>query len=97
MGVHGRGVATLVLDPIIDGYRLSKVLMDEGRSLNLIYEDSLQKMQFDRSQIQPSRTTFKGIVTGKEARYTGKVTLDVVFGKPSNYRVKELIFDIIPF
>ena len=96
IGVHSRGVAALVLDPIIDGYRLSKVLMDGGSSLNLIYEDTLQKMQFDRSRIQPSRTTFKGIVPGKEARCTGKVMLDVVFGTPNNYRTEELIFDIVP-
>ena len=95
--VHSQGVAALVLDPIIDGYRLSKVLMDGGSSLNLIYEDTLQKMQFDRSRIQPSRTTFKGIVPGREARCTGKITLDVVFGTPDNYRVEELIFDIVPF
>ena len=92
-----RGVAALVLDPIIDGYRLTKVLMDGGSSLNLIYEDTLQKMQFDKSRIEPSRTTFKGIIPGKEARCSGRVTLDVVFGTPDNYRVEELIFNIVPF
>ena len=98
MGVHSRGVAALVLDPIIDGYRLSKVLMDGGSSLNLIYEDTLQKMQFDRSRIQTSRTTFKGIVPRKRSMlHTRKVTLDVVFGTPDNYRVEALTFDIVPF
>ena len=33
---HG-GSAALVLDPIIDGYHLTRVLMDGGSSLNLIY------------------------------------------------------------
>ena len=32
---HG-GLAALVLDPIIDGYHLTEVLMDGGSSLNLI-------------------------------------------------------------
>ena len=97
IGVHNRGVAALILDPIIDGYHLFKVLMDGGSSLNLIYEDTLQKMLFDRSRIQPSRTTFKGIVPGWEARCTRKIALDVVFGTPDNYQVEELIFDIVPF
>ena len=35
---HG-GSAALVLDPIIDGYHLTRVLMDNGSSLNLIYQD----------------------------------------------------------
>ena len=33
---HG-GFATLVLDPIIDGFHLTRVLMDGGSSLNLLY------------------------------------------------------------
>ena len=34
------GSAALVLDPIIDGYHLTRVLMDGGSSLNLIYQDT---------------------------------------------------------
>ena len=33
---HG-GFAALVLDPIIDGFHLTRVLMDGGSSLNLLY------------------------------------------------------------
>ena len=33
---HG-GSAALVLDPIIDGFHLTRVLMDGGNSLNLLY------------------------------------------------------------
>ena len=40
---HGGSVA-LVLDPIIDGFHLTRVLMDGGSSLNLIYEDTGRKM-----------------------------------------------------
>ena len=48
----------LVLDPIVDGFWLTKVLMDGGSGLNLIYEDTLDKMQFNRSRIERSHTTF---------------------------------------
>ena len=37
---HG-GSAALVLDPIIDGYHLTRVLMVGGCSLNLIYQDTV--------------------------------------------------------
>ena len=55
---HG-GSAALVLDPIIDGYHLTRVLMDGSSSLNLIYQDTVRKMGIDSSRIKPTKTTFK--------------------------------------
>ena len=40
---HG-GSAAMVLDPIMDGYHLTRVLMDGASSLNLIYQDIVRKM-----------------------------------------------------
>ena len=57
-----RALAALVLSPIVDGFRLTKVLMDGGSGLNLIYEDTLHKMEIDRSHIKQSNTTFRGII-----------------------------------
>ena len=37
------GLAALVLDPIIDGFHLTRVLMDGGSSLNLLYQDTTHK------------------------------------------------------
>lgn len=91
------GMADLVLDPIIDGFHLTRVLMDGGSSLNLIYADTLKKVQFDSSRIQPSKTKFKGIIPGMEVQCMGRVTLDIVFGTPDNYRIEDLSFDIAPF
>ena len=41
----------MVLDPIIDEYRLTRVLMDGGSSLNLIYEDTIRRMEINPSRI----------------------------------------------
>ena len=38
-----RAPAALVLSPIVDGFRLTKVLMDGGSGLNLIYEEPSTK------------------------------------------------------
>ena len=92
---HG-GSAALVLDPIIDGFHLTRVLMDGGSSLNLLYQDTVRKMGINPSQIKPTITTFKGAIPGMEARCTGSITLEVVFGSPDNFRSEELIFDIAP-
>ena len=39
---HGE-FATLVLNPIIDGFHLTRVLMDSGSSLSLLYQDTVRK------------------------------------------------------
>ena len=54
-------------------------------------------MGINPSRIEPTKTTFKGVIPGVEARCTGSIKLEVVFGSPDNFRSKELIFDIIPF
>ena len=47
-----RAPAALVLSPIVDGFRLTKVFMDGGSGLNLIYEETLNKMEIDKSCIE---------------------------------------------
>ena len=86
-----------MLDPIINGYHLTRVLMDGGSSLNLIYQDTVRKMGIDPTKISHSNTTFKGVIPGPEARCTGSLVLEVVFGSPDNFRSEKLTFDIAPF
>ena len=71
--------------------------MDGSSGLNLIYEETLNKMEIDKSRIEQSSTTFKGIIPSREARCAGKITLDVVFGTPENYRSEEITFQVAPF
>ena len=75
----------MVLDPIIDGYHLTRVLMDGGSSLNLIYQDTVRKMGIDPSRFSQSNTTFKGVIPGPKARCTGSLVLEVVFGSSDNF------------
>ena len=86
----------MVLDPIIDGYHLTRVLMDGGSSLNLIYQDTVCKMGIDPSRISQSNTTFIGVIPGVEARCRGSLVLEVTFGSPDNFRSEELLFTIAP-
>ena len=71
--------------------------MDGGSSLNLIYQDTVHKMGIDPSRTKPTKTTFKGVIPGVEARCTGSITLEVIFGSPDNFQSEDLIFDIVPF
>ena len=90
-------LAALVLDPIINGYHLTRVLMDGGSGLNLIYKDTVRKMGIDLKKISHSNTTFKGVIPGPEARYTGSLLLEIVFSSPDNFRSEKLTFYIAPF
>ena len=92
-----RAPAALVLNPIVDGFRLTKVLMDGCSGLNLIYEETLQKMEIDWNCIEQSSTSFRGIIPSREAHCAGKITLDVVFSTPDNYRSEEITFQVAPF
>ena len=87
----------MVLDPIIDGYRLTRVLMDGGSSLNLIYEHTVRRMRINPSKISQSNTTFEGVIPGIEAYDRGFVVLEVTFGSPGNSKSEELLFTIAPF
>ena len=87
----------MVLDPLIDGYRLTYVLMDGSSGLNLIYKDTIRRMGIDPSRIKQSNTTFEGVIPGIEAYGRGSVVLEVTFGSPGNSRSEELLFTVAPF
>ena len=87
----------MVLDPIIDGHHLTRVLMDGGSSLTLIYEDTVCRMGIKPSRISQSNTTFEGAIPGIEAYSRDSIVLEVTFGSPGNSRSEELLFTIAPF
>ena len=87
----------MVLDPIINGYRITHFLMDGGSSLNLIYEDTVRRMGINPSRISQSNTTFEGVIPCVEADARGSIVLEVTFGSPGNSRSEELLFTIAPF
>ena len=87
----------MVLDPIIDGYHFTRVLMDGGSSLNQIYQDTIREMGIDPMKICHSNTTFKGVMPGPGAHYMGSLLLKVIFGFPDNFRSEHLTFHITPF
>jgi hypothetical protein len=77
----------LVLDPV----RLTKVLIDGGSGLNLIFASTLRKMGLDfMDMLVSSKFPFYGIVPGNTAHPPGTVVLPVTFGTRENYRTDSL-------
>ena len=75
--------------------RLTKVLMDGGSSLNILYANTLSKMGIPWSSLRPSKASFYGIMTGKETVPLGRIRLNVTFGQPDNVLKEPLTFDVV--
>jgi hypothetical protein len=93
------GEYALVLDPVVcsDTHmcRFSRVLIDGGSSINLLYRSSLEKLGIPIAQLKPSRLTFHGIVPGHSCTPLGKVQLEVLFGKKGNSRREPIWFMVV--
>ncbi|KAK1614073.1 hypothetical protein QYE76_019590 [Lolium multiflorum] len=87
----------LVVSPRIDGYDFSKCLMDGGASLNIMYLETLEKMNLTKEQLKHSTTEFHGVVPGKKANSLGSIKLPVAFGDVNNYREEMITFEVVPF
>jgi hypothetical protein len=87
------GKFPLVLDPVVAEVRLTKVLIDGGSGLNLIFASTLRKMGLDfKDMLVPSKFPFYGIIPGNAAHPLGMVVLPVTFGTRENYRTEFIKF-----
>ena len=86
-----------MVDPIISTKRLTKVLMDGGSGLNIMYTEMLDTMGIDRARVRPIGAPFHGIVPGKQAVPLGQINLPVTFKDSTNYRTETLTFEVVRF
>ena len=91
------GRQALVVDPVVGGTRLTKVLMDGGSGLNILYAETLRGMGIPMSKLNESNMRFHGVIPGNKADSLGQITLDVVFGDSKNYCKEKLTFEVVDF
>jgi hypothetical protein len=91
------GRQALVVDLVVGGTRLTKVLMDGGSGLNILYAETLQGMGILMSKLSESNMQFHGVIPGKKAKSLGQIALDVIFGDSNNYRKEKLMFEVVDF
>jgi hypothetical protein len=77
--VPSPGRYPLVVDPVIGNARLTKVLMDGGSSLNIIYTETQGLLGIDLSTIRAGAVPFHGIVPSKRVLPLGQLDLPVCF------------------
>jgi hypothetical protein len=88
----------LVLDPTIAGMIVTKVLIDGGAGLNIIFANTLRKISLDFvGLLTPTDVPFYEIVPGKAAMPLGQITLPVTFRTPDNYHTEFINFEVANF
>ena len=65
--------------------RFSRVLIDGGSSINIMYRDTMEKLNVKTKQLMPTRTMFHGIVPGLSCAPIGKIKIDVLFGDKEHF------------
>jgi len=91
------GSYPLIVDPIFAETRLTKVLMDGGSGLNILYAETLILMGISKSRLRADASPFHGVVPGHQAHPLGQIDLPVCFGTPENFRREVLTFDVVGF
>jgi hypothetical protein len=77
---------------------VTKVLIDGGARLNIIFSEMLRKMGLDfAGLITPIGVPFYGIVPSKAAMPLRQITLPLMFRTQTNYRTKFIQFEVADF
>jgi hypothetical protein len=90
------GKFSFVQDPVVAGSQLTRVLIDGGSGLNLLFASTLKKLGLDISKmLTPIKASFYGIIPGNAATPLGSVVLPVTFGTKHNYRTDYIKFEVV--
>ena len=80
---------------MVAGSKLTKVLIDGGSGLNVIFTKTLRKMCLDVTEmLTPTDSPFYSIVPGNAAIPLGQVVLPVTFGTKEHYRIEYIRFEV---
>ena len=64
-----------MVDPVVEGTRLTKVLMDGGSGLNILYAETLKGMGIPMSKLSESNMSFHGVIPSRRLSHSAKSPL----------------------
>ncbi|XP_066374957.1 uncharacterized protein [Miscanthus floridulus] len=91
------GCYPIVVDPIVRKKHLTKVLMDGGSGLNILYIDTLDAMRIPRLELHLAGSPFHEVILGAQAYPLRQIDLPVMFGSRANFRSEVLTFEVVDF
>ena len=74
---------------------MSRVFMDGGSGINIKFADTLRGMNILTTNLAPSVNTFHVIVPARPVYPLGTISLDVIFGEPTNFRKEKIKFEVV--
>ena len=93
--VDNLGHLALVVVPQVGGYKFTKVLMDGGSSINILYYETFCRMGLTDKNLKTSNTVFHGVVPGKLAYSVGKIEMEEAYGDEHDSRAEKLTFEVV--
>ncbi|XP_025806847.1 uncharacterized protein LOC112885440 [Panicum hallii] len=86
-----------MVSPVMSMVCLSKVLIDRGSGLNIIFSKTPESMGPDMTSLVLTQEDFYRIIPGSGSTPVGQVTLPVTFGTRENSRTEHLHFEVALF
>ena len=75
--------------------RFSRVLIDGRSNINILYRDTMEKLNIKTKQLLPSRTVLHGILPSLSYSPIGKIKIDVLFGDKDHFRRDAIWFEVV--
>ena len=73
----------------------SRALIDGGSSINILYKETLEKLDIREKDLDVTTTVFHGVIPGLSCTPLGKIKLDVAFGTPDHFRREAIWFEVV--
>jgi hypothetical protein len=81
----------------IGHYKVTKTLIDNGASLNLLMRKTFIEIGLNLKDLTPIHDTFHGIILGQLSTPIGCIDLEVSYGSGDNKRKEVLTFEVASF
>ena len=82
---------------VIENMRVTKIMMDGGSGINILYKDAFDKLNVDIRKLHASQPPFHGIIPGRCIMPLGRIDLSVTFGDAVHYQKETLSFKVVDF
>jgi hypothetical protein len=84
----------MVVEANIDGWVVSKILVDGGSFVDIIFTETIDAMKIDRKLLGRAEHPLYGF-GGKPIHSIGRIVLPISFGTVDNARTEQIAFDVV--
>ncbi|XP_066373252.1 uncharacterized protein [Miscanthus floridulus] len=91
------GCYPLIVNPTIRKKHLTKVLMDRGSGLNILYVDTIDAMHILQSELRLVGSPFHGVILGAQTYPLKQIDLPIMFGNRANSCSEVLTLEVVDF